>query len=259
MGFRFRKSIRIIPGVRVNLSRSGVGTSLGSRGATVAVSKRGMRGTFGIPGSGLSWSQSLFGRRGPGRPAAPAPASGNRNVGCLALIGLAAALSFCMAKNGRNPLPGAELNVASNQAARESPNTRTAYVEPAQANCRSGPSASAPVVAKLGGGEAVGIVETSGGWSRVERPGSGCWVSEPLLTDLPPAAPAAAPGRADRQGASTAPAAFSSAGRSSRAPTRARQSPATSGGCPCSSRRVCIGPRGGRYCITSGGNKRYGV
>lgn len=29
--------------------------------------------------------------------------------------------------------------------------------------------------------------------------------------------------------------------------------------CPCSSGRICIGPRGGRYCITSGGNKRYGV
>jgi len=30
-------------------------------------------------------------------------------------------------------------------------------------------------------------------------------------------------------------------------------------GCPCSGRQVCVGPRGGRYCITSGGNKRYGV
>jgi hypothetical protein len=29
--------------------------------------------------------------------------------------------------------------------------------------------------------------------------------------------------------------------------------------CPCSGGHVCIGPRGGRYCITSGGNKRYGV
>lgn len=29
--------------------------------------------------------------------------------------------------------------------------------------------------------------------------------------------------------------------------------------CPCSSGRVCIGPRGGRFCITSGGNKRYGI
>ncbi|SEH12729.1 SH3 domain-containing protein [Sphingopyxis sp. YR583] len=31
------------------------------------------------------------------------------------------------------------------------------------------------------------------------------------------------------------------------------------GSCPCSGYNVCIGPRGGRYCITSGGNKRYGV
>ena len=29
--------------------------------------------------------------------------------------------------------------------------------------------------------------------------------------------------------------------------------------CPCSGRNVCTGPRGGRYCMTSGGNKRYGV
>jgi hypothetical protein len=29
------------------------------------------------------------------------------------------------------------------------------------------------------------------------------------------------------------------------------------GACPCSGYSNCIGPRGGRYCITSGGNKRY--
>lgn len=32
-----------------------------------------------------------------------------------------------------------------------------------------------------------------------------------------------------------------------------------SGDCPCNGGRVCVGPRGGRYCITRGGNKRYGV
>lgn len=29
------------------------------------------------------------------------------------------------------------------------------------------------------------------------------------------------------------------------------------GSCPCSGSFNCTGPRGGRYCITSGGNKRY--
>lgn len=38
-----------------------------------------------------------------------------------------------------------------------------------------------------------------------------------------------------------------------------RQAPSYGSSCPCSSGTVCIGPRGGRYCITSGGNKRYGV
>jgi len=33
----------------------------------------------------------------------------------------------------------------------------------------------------------------------------------------------------------------------------------TSGECPCNGGNVCVGPRGGRYCITSSGNKRYGV
>lgn len=33
--------------------------------------------------------------------------------------------------------------------------------------------------------------------------------------------------------------------------------PATSSGCPCSGNQLCTGPRGGRYCLTSGGNKSY--
>ena len=29
------------------------------------------------------------------------------------------------------------------------------------------------------------------------------------------------------------------------------------GACPCSSGRLCTGPRGGRYCLTASGNKSY--
>lgn len=31
------------------------------------------------------------------------------------------------------------------------------------------------------------------------------------------------------------------------------------GKCPCNGGKVCVGSRGGRYCITSNGRKRYGV
>ena len=57
MGLRFKKSIKIFPGVRINLSKSGVSTSIGGRGATINFSKRGTRATVGIPGSGLSYSE----------------------------------------------------------------------------------------------------------------------------------------------------------------------------------------------------------
>jgi hypothetical protein len=56
MGFRFRRSFRVMPGWRVNLSKSGVSSSFGSRGAWFTVGPRGTRTTLGIPGTGLSYT-----------------------------------------------------------------------------------------------------------------------------------------------------------------------------------------------------------
>ena len=60
MGFRFRKIISVIPGVKVNLSKTGVSTSLGGHGATVNVGSSGKKTlTLGIPGTGLSYQVPL--------------------------------------------------------------------------------------------------------------------------------------------------------------------------------------------------------
>lgn len=64
MGFRFRKSISIIPGVRVNLSNSGLGLSLGPRGASVSVGRSGVYANLGLPGTGLSYRTRLDSKRG---------------------------------------------------------------------------------------------------------------------------------------------------------------------------------------------------
>lgn len=61
MGFRFRRSIRILPGVRLNVSKGEVSTSIGGRGHSVNIGKRGVRGTVGIPGSGLSYTTKTIG------------------------------------------------------------------------------------------------------------------------------------------------------------------------------------------------------
>jgi hypothetical protein len=56
MGLRFQKRIKILPGVYINLSKSGVSASVGGHGATVNVGSTGRRMvTLGIPGTGLSY------------------------------------------------------------------------------------------------------------------------------------------------------------------------------------------------------------
>ncbi len=66
MGFRFRKSFKVFPGVKVNLSTKGVSTSVGVKGASVNLSSRGVRTTVGIPGTGVSWSGTSGGGRARG-------------------------------------------------------------------------------------------------------------------------------------------------------------------------------------------------
>jgi hypothetical protein len=56
MGFRFRRTMQIVPGLRLNFSRSGPSVSFGPRGLHYTVGMKGTRATIGIPGSGLSWT-----------------------------------------------------------------------------------------------------------------------------------------------------------------------------------------------------------
>lgn len=56
MGLRFRRSIRVLPGIRINLSRSGLSTSVGVRGAHVTLGHGKVRETVGVPGSGVSYT-----------------------------------------------------------------------------------------------------------------------------------------------------------------------------------------------------------
>jgi hypothetical protein len=56
MAFRFQRRVSILPGLRVNLSKSGASLSIGHRGLWWTVGPRGQRATVGIPGSGLFWT-----------------------------------------------------------------------------------------------------------------------------------------------------------------------------------------------------------
>lgn len=58
MGFYYRKSARLGP-FRVNLSKSGIGYSIGGRGFRTGISARGRRYTaFSLPGTGIGYRTS---------------------------------------------------------------------------------------------------------------------------------------------------------------------------------------------------------
>jgi hypothetical protein len=67
MGLRVRQVLKIAPGLWLNIGKGGISLSLGGRGATVNLGKQGVRGTVGLPGSGLSYSERVP-LRGGARP-----------------------------------------------------------------------------------------------------------------------------------------------------------------------------------------------
>ena len=59
MGWRFRKSFKVLPGVRLNVGKKGISTSIGPKGAKVNIGPNGTRFTASIPGTGLSYTTRL--------------------------------------------------------------------------------------------------------------------------------------------------------------------------------------------------------
>lgn len=72
MAIRFRRSFKVAPGVRVNISKGGVSTSIGPRGAKVTLGRGQVRTTAGLPGTGLSVTKVHRAKKGL-RRAPPAP------------------------------------------------------------------------------------------------------------------------------------------------------------------------------------------
>jgi len=55
MAFRFREQFKILPGIKVTLSKSSIGVTVGVCGAHVSINSKGrITRTVGVPGSGLS-------------------------------------------------------------------------------------------------------------------------------------------------------------------------------------------------------------
>lgn len=176
MGFRFRRSLRIAPGIRLNFTRSGLSATLGRRGASISVGSRGTRGHLGIPRTGLSYSERLTA----GSASAPSSRAQTFGGGCA----LVAVIGFLVLLVGMCSTP--KTNNSANSGALSAPiATDTAYVSATSVNCRSGPSTSSKVLAGLQKGDAAIILERSGTWTKVQGAAAACWISSALLSSQP--------------------------------------------------------------------------
>lgn len=60
MGLRFRKSIKIAPGLKLNINKKSIGLSAGVRGAHVSVNSNGTKTvSASLPGTGISYVKSF--------------------------------------------------------------------------------------------------------------------------------------------------------------------------------------------------------
>lgn len=63
MGFRFRKSVKIAPGIRLNFGKKSASVSLGGKGARFTINNKGKKtASFGIPGTGIYYTESVGGK-----------------------------------------------------------------------------------------------------------------------------------------------------------------------------------------------------
>jgi SH3-like domain-containing protein len=188
MGFRFRNIVKLLPGVRLNISKSGISTSIGGPGATINLSSKGTRQTVGLPGSGLSFStfNSNTDSEDTGDGGGNAVPS-RKSTGCgwavLALVGLLA-IGLC---SRQSPIVHDPALPPASGAAAKFQRDETVVVTASSLNGRSEPSASGNVVGKLRAGSEVQVVDRSGEWLKVIKDGTTLWILASHVANRRPA------------------------------------------------------------------------
>ena len=60
MAFRFRKSFKLMPGIRLNIGKNGISSiGVGPRGASVSIGKQGTYANVGLSGTGISFRERI--------------------------------------------------------------------------------------------------------------------------------------------------------------------------------------------------------
>ena len=192
MPWRFQRRITIFPGVRINIGKGGISTSVGPKGADVNIGKHGVTTNAGIPGTGLSYRQRM------GSPGT-----------WIGIVTVVAGLGLFAFKNidkierwfgastpavtrstadGPTPAPATHSGATTADAVIASavPASGMRYVRRANSVLRAKPSASSPAIAHELKGAKVTLLAVAGVWSKVNDGTQEGWMRTSVLGETPP-------------------------------------------------------------------------
>lgn len=179
MGFRFRRSISIIPGLKLNLSKSGISTSIGGRGATINFGRHGTRATFGIPGTGLSYSTMSPSASHQDSTSGGTAGESPRSISGCGII-LVAAIGIAVI----GVIISSSTRPSRREAVEARPELEKLQVSATALNCRAGPALSEPGIAMLTKGQVVSVYqsEREKDWVQLDLGTVRCWAVEHYLS-----------------------------------------------------------------------------
>jgi Protein of unknown function (DUF4236) len=99
MSWRFRRRIKLLPGLWLNASKRGISASIGGHGATINLSRKGAQGTLSAQGTGVSyrtrttkWKKT----HGSSNAPRPLPAKSGSSASVLAFVMVLAAVLWIL-------------------------------------------------------------------------------------------------------------------------------------------------------------------
>lgn len=190
MGWRFHRILNIIPGVRVNVAKGGLSTSVGPRGADINIGRHGVTTNAGLPGTGLSYRQKL------GKPGSW------MGIGTF-IVALALGAFRYSDKIVHFFSPSAHLSSTSGAMTGDAKPSRVAtaakavedaavpasgarYIHRGNTNLREGPADSSPTLKKEDRGTQVTLLAIAGKWSKIQDGTIIGWVKSSILGENPP-------------------------------------------------------------------------
>lgn len=183
MGFRFRRTLKILPGLRLNLSRSGVSATAGVRGASVTLGKKGAYANVGLPGSGLSYRSKIGSGIEGGSEAQPgdesrAPAKKSSRVPVLVMAALligGGTVAFNALQ--KHSVPVAAAPVTTTSTPEPTPQRESVRITKHSATIRSEPSRKADRLGVAHQGDAFTVFARKGVWLQIGHTAPEGWIA----------------------------------------------------------------------------------